>query len=714
MFRIIREYVLSSEQVNRVDFTLFERLQCEECEEILIVLMTALHIRISKYDTDDFERLLEILKRLLLNKCSEVVKSACRILVALSSKAAKFEPYVAGSANSVIKLFQHKHSSIRQEALSCLEALTIVKSTPLENEGFPDMFVSMCGDTSTAVRSTLYGFCGTLMMELRDSYVHSSKLLPSLLIGLCDPVPDVAQHCSDALLKIGLLYEDDHADQVKDELDLFDDLEKKEVRRPGTIHIVNDNMLKLVNLASRHMKSWSPADQILGLKLLSSLLNFSNELVVGYSKQIFESILHIMSTSDEHKDSRYIGKVAKRLAGLVGMRNFVEVAKEFLDQNFSNATQANSVSLINHGMGNCQEYSDVFSLLTSPSLIYNSEMNIGKSVLELIDNFLDTSDASSKLSIDELAHLMMTLLFYSGSSAIPDAASVYRKFEHQVTKGTSIAPLFESCLIERLKNVTTAIDKKIACQFLIISDFDLFSEDTLVRVTESLIIPFSLAGYDEDQVDVPLRTVAFESLNRFFPKIIADWRVTTLLFEETILKNLKWHRQRESHIFREMSLILFMKLFGVNCERNEDIYRRLNDESCLKRVLSCLTDDQPRVRIGAISIVETVCNFAMTEEARRTLFSALIECTEDPERDVRLKVIRSASNFLVLQTETVSDPINVTEMLSKLIVYMDDEDEDIRVCTRNLFKYAIANNVVSVGFVDMNQSNFKYPLDLTY
>lgn len=77
-------------------------------------------------------------------------------------------------------------------------------------------------DKTPAVREALHSTAGEWLLKLPDRYSIGYKILPLLLAGLSDDMPQLAAKSLNDMNEAGKLYEQEWEDRVKDEMDYTD------------------------------------------------------------------------------------------------------------------------------------------------------------------------------------------------------------------------------------------------------------------------------------------------------------------------------------------------------------------------------------------------------------------------------------------------------------------------------------------------------------
>lgn len=103
-----------------------------------------------------------------------------------------------------------------------------IKHTPDNDESLAPRQVSrnylavLAADTSPSVRACFLRMLADWMSSLFDRWDHESRLLPYLLNGLCDTVPDIRREAHACMERLGAVHEDEKDNNDRDKQELRD------------------------------------------------------------------------------------------------------------------------------------------------------------------------------------------------------------------------------------------------------------------------------------------------------------------------------------------------------------------------------------------------------------------------------------------------------------------------------------------------------------
>jgi hypothetical protein len=77
-------------------------------------------------------------------------------------------------------------------------------------------FATLVGDRNTAVRKFFFEKLGDMLTLLKDRFDLEPRLIPYMLSGLFDPIPDLASLAFEILEEVGELYETEKEKEIRE------------------------------------------------------------------------------------------------------------------------------------------------------------------------------------------------------------------------------------------------------------------------------------------------------------------------------------------------------------------------------------------------------------------------------------------------------------------------------------------------------------------
>nr|CAH8861988.1 unnamed protein product [Trichobilharzia regenti] len=203
----------------------------------------------------------------------------------------------------------HQHSKVRLETVLALEKVLLHSQGKLVDNVIPPLTQRLF-DSSLAVRQAVIKLIGSWLLDLPDRYSYQTRLLPLLLSGLIDESDDIRSVTVDLWHRIGLKFEKENEEQLKDKLD-FDKGAPFSYpygcKRPilGCRDLVYRSASRLFPGLCKDLSDWQEATRlkaaslmpILILHLEESATQHTQHLLTGIGNGFADAVSRISSTS---------------------------------------------------------------------------------------------------------------------------------------------------------------------------------------------------------------------------------------------------------------------------------------------------------------------------------------------------------------------------------------------------------------------------------
>ncbi|KAJ3177528.1 HEAT repeat-containing protein 2 [Irineochytrium annulatum] len=201
---------------------------------------------------------------------------------------------------SLVSCLQHRHSAVRISALQAMQEVVLVDPAGLDDS--LDALRLLTLDKSPLVRESLYTVAITWLTRLIDRYSLGYKILPLVYAGLTDELEKLRGLSATGMESLGVLYEKEWADRLKDEMDTFMGIGNINLspdrHRVGARHLARDNTQKIVAKMVEGLVDWNPDIRCKSAAVLAVFIPFAEENITGYSGMILPALYRVLS-SDE-------------------------------------------------------------------------------------------------------------------------------------------------------------------------------------------------------------------------------------------------------------------------------------------------------------------------------------------------------------------------------------------------------------------------------
>ncbi|KAJ3378298.1 HEAT repeat-containing protein 2 [Lobulomyces angularis] len=273
----------------------------EESEEIRLNLIVGLNDLVNKCQvkiSPFIEEISKIVTKTLNDPFPEVKKESCNLVQSMAKQSPQSFAFISASVSkALIPTLIHRHSGVRTVGLKALKDALIVDPAGLDD--VLDTLWNLIHDKAPSVRQTLYTCIFEVQMKLMDRWSLAYKILPLLLAGCSDELPNLVDICQNYMIEVGKLYEVEWEDRVKEELQVVP-LAGQQLDRPriGSKHILRENTQKILNKLLELMQDWNVDVRLKSSRILNSFLWYVEECITGYVGTILPILCKICSNDD--------------------------------------------------------------------------------------------------------------------------------------------------------------------------------------------------------------------------------------------------------------------------------------------------------------------------------------------------------------------------------------------------------------------------------
>lgn len=284
---------------------------------------------------------------------SNVMIEACRAISEMCRNAPKLLlHYSEGLARSLFSCLVHKHSKVRTAGLEALGQVLYAgvykyNAQIMENlVGFRDpnlvpikdfyepstrinYFARFVNDGSPQVREMFYRVISDWIIQLPDKYDHETRLIPYLIAGLFDPLPDIQNLCFEQIEEIGQVFETEKEKEIREMRQMgyqepwtcegimgYLPLPDPFVKRPrlGARLFFRQYVMRYLKGIFNELNDWISTSRMHAANLLLALVIFTED----YITQHLDVLLSAMYRNLTLIDTPEVGKKLETVLQLIG------------------------------------------------------------------------------------------------------------------------------------------------------------------------------------------------------------------------------------------------------------------------------------------------------------------------------------------------------------------------------------------------------------
>ncbi|XP_031556171.1 dynein assembly factor 5, axonemal-like [Actinia tenebrosa] len=278
---------------------------CEELRLALVKLLTTVTKLCQNKMAVYIDDMIKIFQRTNLDPFHEVRKESFKCINVLAP-AIPEQFYFQGNSlvSSLLKTISHQHSKVR---VACIETIGVVIQYG-DGKNVDDVTSHLAQrtfDSSPTVRAMVTSVVGDWLLNLRDRYSYFHKLLPYLLTGLSDEMPDIRNKSRELMDQVGDLYAKENEEELKDKIN-FDEPPTyrliTDIPRPslGCRILIHRNLSKILPAALRDMTDWTVDTRKKASALVYNLLFYAEDNTTQHMEVLLNGLYK--GCQDEEKE----------------------------------------------------------------------------------------------------------------------------------------------------------------------------------------------------------------------------------------------------------------------------------------------------------------------------------------------------------------------------------------------------------------------------
>lgn len=312
----------------------------EESEELRLKMIQFMIEVIKLYSRTEYlipflNDIIEVLVHSLVDKYPKVKHSCCECIIETAKALPKhFRMQCENLINPLLKSFTHQHFRLRVIAVeACGEIIMHGSHKALESTVGP--LAERLFDQIPQVRQAVIKVSAKLLMDYRDRYSYFHKILPLILTGLCDEIPETRNLAEELWAKVGMQYQNENEKDLKDQID-FTEIIKKETKYPrpnlGCRTLVQRNCSKIIIPLCRELSTtWQDDIKIRCGQLLTALILHCEENFTQNLQDALAAMFSICRKKDDGTDS--LIKAAELIGVFIPQNTWFKFISDILSSN---------------------------------------------------------------------------------------------------------------------------------------------------------------------------------------------------------------------------------------------------------------------------------------------------------------------------------------------------------------------------------------------
>ncbi|NWS51518.1 DAAF5 factor, partial [Chunga burmeisteri] len=664
--------------------------------QLLRLLLQRCGTSLAPYLTD----VIHILQATLLDHYAEVRRESCRCAVACAQ---------AMPANA-LSLSQSENTRGSMVPCALRYLLQVRKSLALviSSETFDALYQVLYTKSKYyflvfLVRHAVTIVIGEWLLHLRDRYSYFHKLIPLLLGSFTDEIPENMKLAWTYWEKIGLQWEKENEDDLKDKMDfgVSPSHYPKGVTRPGLgcRELVSRNLSKILPGLCHDITDWVESTRIKASQLLYTLLLHAEDHITQHMELLLRTLYQ--ACLDEERD---VVKNCVKAAELIGTFVSPKVSLRLITSAFGKPPKPSCIMVLTAVIrGSPKEIlqphlTNLGDTLSQAGVCQQSEeVFYMEQLLYCVQALIEVCQEDCKEISLQLMKVLVTIM------AIPCSQHLKEKVEEtmsslaEVQRLDSFIYLYKQHIIQLMEWVSVSCDCWI-CYSPEILQLDVIATHSGPVIGEALnnfilILKTCLQPNKDPQMRLKLFTILSQLLQKASETVNSQGLFPSYL--ETVIKdilapNLQWHAGRTAAAIRTTAVSCLWAL--IHCEMLSPKEILKVKDGLMPQIIAAMDEDSKITRLMACRIVGVflkVCGRQFDEDKFTNTYTEVLKRLDDASCDVRLAAAHTLTNWFkcLKDSDMKSAMENHIEFLyQELLIHLDDPDQNTQNAVLEVLK----------------------------
>ncbi|KAF1485179.1 Dynein assembly factor 5, axonemal, partial [Eudyptula minor novaehollandiae] len=650
--------------------------------QLLSLLLRRCGASVAPYLTD----VIRVLQATLLDHYAEVRRESCRCAVACAQAMPEhFHLQSESLIKPLMQTISHQHYRVRVDVIQATGAVIQFGNGKSVDDVLSHLAQRLF-DEIPKVRHAVTTVIGEWLLHLRDRYSYFHKLIPLLLGSFTDEIPENTKLAWTYWEKIGLQWEKENEDDLKDKMDfsVSPSHYPKGVTRPGLgcRELVSRNLSKILPGLCHDITDWVESTRIKASQLLYTLLLHAEDHITQHMELLLRTLYQ--ACLDEESD---VVKNCVKAAELIGTFVSPKVSLRLITSAFGKTPKPSCIMVLTAVIrGSPKEIlqphlTDLGNTLSQAGVCQRSEeVFYMEQLLCCVQALIDVCQEDCKEISLQLMKVLVTIM------AIPCSQHLKEKVNYELNI------LFMTCQLQGMLQ-----DPDLPCSWL-----GWLGGRKTSPLTRSLIHSLLLTCTVGLVALLHLKKTLFYILSvslslshePLFCFLIFGFRLFPS-YLETVIKdilapNLQWHAGRTAAAIRTTAVSCLWAL--IHCEMLSPKEILKVKDGLMPQIIATMDEDSKIARLMACRIVGVflkVCGRQFDEDKFTNTYTEVLKRLDDASCDVRLAAAHTLTNwFKCLKDSDVKSAMesHIEFLYQELLIHLDDPDQNIQNAVLEVLK----------------------------
>ncbi|XP_073504143.1 dynein axonemal assembly factor 5 [Phyllobates terribilis] len=670
--------------------------------ELLTLLVEVCGRRLGPY----LEEMVRILQRTIVDPFPDVRKESCKCAASYAlSMPEHFHMQSESLIKPLMQTISHQHSKVRIAAIQTTGAVIQHGSGKCVDDVLSHLAQRLFDD-SPQVRLAVTTVVGTWLLELRDRYSYFHKLIPLLLSSSTDEIPDIQQTALDYWQKVGLQWEKENEDDLKDKMDFSAPCPTHYppgVQRPGLgcRELIFRNLSKILPAVSHDMTDWVPGTRVKAAQLLVVLLVHAEDHTTQHMELLL-STLYRSCLDEEEKVVRNSIKSAELIGTFVNPEVFLKLILPALQKSAISSHLTVLAACIRGSSceGLKPHLHRIADVISKPEICQGSEkMLYSEQLLCCIQSMISTCQQTAPDVSPQCMRVLIAIL------ASPASETLYGKVQNVMlslaeAQGVSGLQGLYRLHMQELMLWASRGHGHWAGYSIERAQFEVLVSESGPVIGEHLhlLMPVLKSCLQQDK-EPQMRLKLFTMLSKLLLKAgeTVDSKGQFHLYSEALIRdilapNLKWQAGRTAGAIRTVAVSCLWVLLQSEVLTHEEVLQV--HDVLMPPVLSTLEEDSKTSRLVSCRIIKAllgICGPHLDPDKLNTIYPEIVKRLDDASDEVRITAAKTLNlwfKFIDDRYERTTNRGHLEFLYRCLLVHLDDTDATLQATVLDVLKEA--------------------------
>ncbi|XP_044603469.2 dynein axonemal assembly factor 5 [Equus asinus] len=679
----------------------------EACEELRLALVQLLGLAVSLGGAalapylDDAVR---VLRCTLLDPFAAVRRESCECAARLARATPDhFHMQSESLISPLMQTISHQHWKVRVAVIEATGTVIQFSSGKSVDDVLPH-FAQRLFDDVPQVRQAVTCVVGGWLLSLRDRYSFFHKLIPLLLSSFDDDVPEVARVAASLWEQVGLQWQKENEEDLKDKLDFASPApahHPSPENRPalGCRELVFRNLSKILPAICHDITDWVAGTRVKAAQLLVVLLLHAEDHVTQHLELLLRTLLR--ACADEE---RAVVSSAARSAELIGAFVSPDVFLKLLLSVLRKSASPSGLLVLASVLRGCPREAlqphvkGIATALAQPHISQGAENHLyGEHLLLCVQALIAVCREDCRGSSLQLMEVLVTVMASSGATGLGDKVQKTMDALAAVESVDSSQDLYREHagpLLEWL--AASHHDWTVHSAELLQLDVVVTHAGPALGELLPQLIPV-LRSCLQPARDPAMRLQLFSILSRVLlrAKETVDSQGQLHSYLDTLVKdilvpNLQWHAGRTAAAIRMATVSCLWALISSESLSAEQL--REVQEALTPQILTTLEEDAQVTRLVSCRIIDAFLKASgavVGPDELVKVYPELLKRLDDVSNDVRLAAASTLATWLRRVESDGSKSCcqsDIQHLYKELLVHLDDPEGAVQDAVLEVLK----------------------------